>query len=107
MMKMETNKVLSALCYFSIFFAGFIFPIIVYFISDNPYVKKDAKAAFLSHLLPIIAVPLVIAGVFMDIGIFSSGSGMPIYFMIMIGLSILVSIGVVIWNIYKGIKVLL
>jgi hypothetical protein len=107
MMKMETNKVLSALCYFSIFFAGFLFPLIVYFVSDNPYVKKDAKAAFLSHLLPVVAVPLVIAGLFLDMGVFASGAGLPIFTVIMIGLAILLSVVVVIWNVYKGIKVLL
>ncbi|WP_064093039.1 DUF4870 domain-containing protein [Rossellomorea aquimaris] len=104
---METNKVLSALCYFSIFFAGFILPIIVYFLSDNPHVKKDAKAAFLSHLLPVITIPLILAGIFLDIGIFAGGSGMPFFFIMMAGLSILISVVVVIWNVYKGIKVLL
>ncbi|MFI8687945.1 DUF4870 domain-containing protein [Rossellomorea sp. NPDC077527] len=104
---METNKVLSALCYFSIFFAGFLFPLIVYFVSDDQYVKKDAKTAFLSHLLPVIAVPLVLAGLVFDMGVFASGAGLPIYTLIMIGLAILISVVVVIWNVYKGIKVLL
>ncbi|TMU84360.1 DUF4870 domain-containing protein [Bacillus sp. BHET2] len=104
---METNKVLSALCYFSIFFAGFLFPLIVYFVSDDQYVKKDAKAAFLSHLLPVIVVPFIIAGVFMDIGVFASGAGLPVFTVIMIGLAILLSVVVVMWNVYKGIKVLL
>ncbi|KPL59483.1 DUF4870 domain-containing protein [Rossellomorea vietnamensis] len=104
---METNKVLSALCYFSIFFAGFLFPLFVYFLTDNPYVKKDAKAALLSHLLPVIAVPLVFAGLVMDMGGFASGAGLPVFTVIMIGLAILLSVVVVIWNVYKGIKVLL
>ncbi|MCC5802097.1 DUF4870 domain-containing protein [Rossellomorea vietnamensis] len=104
---METNKVLSALCYFSIFFAGFLFPLIVYFVSDNPHVKKDAKSAFLSHLLPVIAVPLVFAGLVMDMGVFASGAGLPVFTVIMIGLAIILSVVVVIWNVYKGIKVLL
>lgn len=104
---MDTNKVLSALCYFSIFFAGFLFPLIVYFLTDNPYVKKGAKAAFLSHLLPVIAVPLVIAGLVMDMGVFATGAGLPVFTIVMIGLAILFSVVVVIWNVYKGIKVLL
>jgi hypothetical protein len=107
MMKMETNKVISALCYFSIFFAGFIFPIIVYFVSDNPHVKKDAKAALLSHIIPIIAIPFLFAGIFLDIGIFATGSGLPVFFFLMVGLFILINIIIVIWNVYKGIKVLL
>ncbi|MGM0843840.1 MAG: DUF4870 domain-containing protein [Bacillota bacterium] len=104
---METNKLLSSLSYFSIFFAGFIFPIIVYFLSEDPETKKHAKSAFLSHLLPLIALPLVIAGVFFDIGILSAGSGVPVFMFFAIGLSLLISIIVVIWNVYKGIKVLL
>ncbi|MBM7585972.1 hypothetical protein JOC86_002514 [Bacillus pakistanensis] len=104
---METNKLLSSLCYFSIFFAGFIFPIIVYFIAEDPEVKNHAKVAFLSHLLPVIAVPLVIAGVFFDIGILATGSGFPFFMSMGIGISILLSIVVMIWNIYRGIKILL
>ncbi|MEG9295725.1 DUF4870 domain-containing protein [Mangrovibacillus sp. Mu-81] len=104
---METNKVLSALCYFSIFFAGFIFPIIVYFVAENPHVKKDAKAALLSHIIPIIAIPFLFAGIFLDIGIFATGSGLPIFLLVTVGLFILINIIIVIWNVYKGIKVLL
>ncbi|BCB05644.1 DUF4870 domain-containing protein [Bacillus sp. KH172YL63] len=103
---METNKVLSALCYFSIFFAGFLFPLIVYFVSDDPGVKKDAKAAFLSHLIPVIAVPFIFTGLVMDLGFFAGG-GLPVFTILIIGLVILVSVAVVIWNVYKGIKVLL
>ncbi|WP_456273339.1 hypothetical protein [Bacillus sp. AK031] len=104
---METNKLLSSLCYFSIFFAGFIFPIIVYFLTDNRDTRQHAKSAFLSHLLPLIALPLVIAGIFFDAGVLSVGSGVPIFIFIAIGFSLLISFGVVLWNVYKGIKVLL
>jgi hypothetical protein len=104
---METNKLLSSLCYFSIFFAGFIFPIIIYFIVEDRDVKKHAKVAFLSHLLPVIAVPIVIAGVFFDIGILATGSGFPLFMSIGIGISVLLSVIVMIWNIYRGIKILL
>ncbi|TYR98837.1 DUF4870 domain-containing protein [Rossellomorea vietnamensis] len=104
---METNRLLSSLSYFSIFFAGFIFPIIVYFLSDQPETKRHAKSAFLSHLVPLIAMPLVVAGVFFDIGLLSAGNGIPVFMFIAIGFSLLISLIVVIWNVYKGIKVLL
>ncbi|WP_409254386.1 DUF4870 domain-containing protein [Bacillus sp. SCS-153A] len=107
MTSLETNRLLSSLCYFSIFFAGFIFPIIVYFLSTDPDTKRHAKSAFISHLLPLIALPLVIAGIFFDIGILSTGSGLPIFIFLATGFSLLVSFVVVIWNVYKGIKVLL
>ncbi|NQD52466.1 DUF4870 domain-containing protein, partial [Bacillus altitudinis] len=32
---MRENKILSSLCYFSIFFAPFLFPIIVYFLGKD------------------------------------------------------------------------
>jgi hypothetical protein len=101
-----TNKVLSALSYFSVLFAGFIFPIVVYFISDDELVKSHAKKAFLSHLIPLITIPLVIIAVLID---FSTGTGavFPIFAFIGAGLGGLLSLIVVIWNIIKGVKVLM
>ncbi len=103
---MDTKKVLASLCYFSIFFAGFIFPIIIYFVSDDRELKHHAKSALLSHILPVIMILVVIGGVFLDIGILASG-GIPPFMLITIILSAIVSIGVTIWNVYKGIKVLM
>nr|WP_233252884.1 MULTISPECIES: DUF4870 domain-containing protein [unclassified Geobacillus] len=57
---MNSNKVLASLCYFSIFFAGFIFPIVVYFVADDQAVKQHAKKAFLSHLIPAATILLFI-----------------------------------------------
>lgn len=114
---MENNRILSSLCYFSILFAPFLLPILVYFITSDLEVKHHAKRSILSHLLPIGL--LVIAIFFMIIGAFSaptmtfdgsmssSGFGfmsvMPILFMI---LYMIVSLIVLIWNIIQGIKVL-
>lgn len=101
---METNKILSALSYFSIFFAGFLFPLVVFFVTNDKRVKYHAKKAFLSHLLPLISIPILILGVVLD----SSGNGMdvPVFFVIaMIGFLIL-NFWVLIWNIVKGVKVL-
>ncbi len=100
---METNRLVSSLCYFSIFFAGFIFPIAVYFIVDSPEVKMHAKKALISHLIPFITIPLVFFPL-----IFTGGEptllavGGIMTFLI-IGA---INLGILIWNVVKGIKVL-
>lgn len=103
---MDTNKVLSALSYFSILFAGIIFPIIVYFVSDDLKVKAHAKKALYSHLIPLIPIPLFL--ITFIIGVSSGGNGEFIFSaatFILIGLTIILSFGVLIWNIIKGVKV--
>jgi hypothetical protein len=102
---METNKVLAALSYFSILFAGFIFPLVVYFVTDDSNVKKHAKKAFLSHLIPLIPIPLILIVVINDIT-GNQGEVFPILLIIAIGLSMILSLVVLIWNIIKGVKVL-
>lgn len=97
---MDGNRLLSSLCYFSIFFAGFIFPIIVYFISDSNEVKAHAKRALLSHLLPLITIPIIIMLAIFD---GTGGFGVVIFGAIVIGG---INIAVVIWNIVKGIQAL-
>ena len=112
---MDTRKLLAALAYFSIFFMGFILPAVLYFVSDDRYVKDHAKAAFLSHCIPVAAV--VVAGVGMlltGVGAFgiggsveAAGVGTLVGMLVLFGAAALVSLIVAIWNVYKGIKVLL
>lgn len=101
---METRKVLSALSYFSILFAAFIFPLIVFFASDDSETKMHAKKAFLSHLIPLAPTPILAICIF-----FEANSHSVEAFVYIVGcviLMVIISIGVVIWNIVKGIKVL-
>jgi uncharacterized membrane protein len=103
---MDTDKVLSALSYFSILFAGIIFPIVVYFVTTNDKVKSHAKKALYSHLIPFI--PIVVSGLIFIIGILS-GTGEMVFSIILfigVGISIILSIVVLIWNIIKGVKVI-
>lgn len=103
---MDTDKVLSALSYFSILFAGIIFPIVVYFVATNGKVKSHAKKALLSHLIPFI--PILVSGLIFIIGILS-GTGEMVFSIILfigVGISIILSIVVLIWNIIKGVKVI-
>jgi hypothetical protein len=106
----NSNKVLASLCYFSILFAGFVFPIIVYFVTDDQEVKKHAKKAFLSHCIPAATIAFfIILGISMgvtqqynDIS-FLVGGGL-----VWIGFAIagIVNLVIVVWNIVQGIRVL-
>lgn len=107
---MENNRIISSLCYFSIFFAGFILPLIVWLIIKDHEVRQHAKAALLSHLL--LYVPLILGVIiFFAFGVIgamnnSSGYTFAISIIIFYILFALFALAIVIWNIYKGIKVL-
>jgi len=101
---METRKLLSGLSYLSILFAGFIFPIIVFFVSDDQEVKHHAKKALLSHLIPLVPLPFFIGTILVDVSNFNS---IPIFSLLLIGIFLLVSFVVFIWNIVKGVKILM
>lgn len=102
---MDTDKILSALSYFSIFFAGFIFPLILFFTTGSETVKEHAKKALLSHIIPMLSLPLIISGLFLDPVLVSGANEIPFFFLTAVLLSLVLSLIVVIWNIIKGIKV--
>jgi len=95
----KNNKVLSALCYFSLFFAPFLLPLVVYFIADEQEVKGHAMASLLSHLLPLIVVPLFAFGFVMD-------QAAVLWFIVLIIIGAVLVIGTTVWNIVKGIQLL-
>jgi hypothetical protein len=103
---MDTRKVLSGLCYFSIFFAGILFPLVVMFASGDDVTKSHAKKAFLSHLIPLIPVPLLIFALFTDLNTINS-DGIPVFTLISAGIMVLLSLIVTIWNVIKGVKALM
>ncbi|MBF0705660.1 MULTISPECIES: DUF4870 domain-containing protein [Bacillales] len=95
---MSVEKVMSSLCYFSVFFAPFLFPIIVYFVVKDEEVSYHAKRSIVSHLLPFLTILLALVAVFMmDIGV-----------VIILGFLLfsLLNVIVFVWNIVKGIQVL-
>jgi hypothetical protein len=100
----ETRKVLSSLCYFSIFFAGFIFPLAVYFATGDEVTKTHAKKSLISHLIPLIPTPLLIFAVIYEFP--SMQDSVPVLTIIGIVVLVITWIAVVIYNIVKGIKVL-
>ncbi|WP_080844051.1 DUF4870 domain-containing protein [Cytobacillus gottheilii] len=102
---MDTDKILSALSYFSIFFAGFIFPLVLFFATSSESVKEHAKKAFISHIIPLLSVPLLLFAVFMEPTFTAGANEIPFFFLGSLLVSLLLSFIVVIWNIIKGIKV--
>ncbi|WP_231593981.1 DUF4870 domain-containing protein [Cytobacillus firmus] len=102
---LETRKVLSALSYFSIMFAGFIFPLIVFFASEDREVKRHAKSAFLSHLIPLVPVPFIVFAAVTQFAVYDQE--IPVFFLAAVGITIILLLIVFIWNIIKGVKVLI
>lgn len=105
---MDTNKGLSALNYFSVFFAPFIVPIIVYFVSSDPEVKRHAMRALLSHIIPIV-LGIVLFVILFAVGIFGMQGNEETVFIVWVifvlgygGLYLAITI----WNVVQGIKVL-
>lgn len=110
---MENNKILSALSYFSVLFAPFILPIIVFFVSQDKEVKHHAKRSLISHLVPFIFMVIIVISMFSSI--FSMSMSMtynepsllmtsaPIIFML---LYLVIYVVILIWNVIQGVKVL-
>lgn len=104
---MNDHRLLRALSYISVLFAPIIFPLIVWMVSDaGSETQADAKNALLLHIIPGI----VAFGGMIMIGItgFTSNSvpittGVTIPIMIVI---VVVDLGLVVYNLYKGIKLL-
>ncbi|MFJ7936606.1 DUF4870 domain-containing protein [Sporosarcina sp. NPDC096371] len=113
---MQNNKILAALCYFSVFFAPLLLPLIIYFITSDREIKFHAKRSLVSHLVPVV---LLIAGfIILTFSMFSFTNRMsgipsenfgfgfwqfaPVLFSLIYGLLFII---IVIWNIIQGVKV--
>ncbi len=105
---MDTNKGLSALNYFSVFFAPFIVPIIIYFVSSDPEVKRHAMRALLSHIIPIV-LGIVLFILLFVVGLFgmqsNDGTVFMMWIIFILGYGVLY-LAITIWNVVQGIKVL-
>ena len=105
---MNNSKALSALNYFSVFFAPFIVPIIIYFISPDPEVKRHSIRALLSHVIPFILGIILVVTLFI-VGVFSMQVNEDKIFVTWVSLTLgygLLYLVIVIWNVVQGIKVL-
>lgn len=109
-LKMNDHRLLSALSYFSIFFAPFLLPLIIFFASSNELVKKHTKRAMLSHIIPVVAgiIVFIIFIIITNVRSLDNVSGDSIFFIWIIVMIIyaIVSLGITIWNVVQGIRVL-
>lgn len=112
---MNNSKMLSALSYFSVLFAPFIVPIIVFFVSQDKEVKHHAKKSLISHIIPVILMIILFIIIFASVVPASYSMSMtfeqPSFWMasgplLFILLYAIVYIIVLIWNIIQGIRVL-
>lgn len=109
---MDTNKILSASTYFSILFAPFILPIIVYFLTSEKEVKYHAKRSLISHVIPTIFfvfLMLAIFANFLPLGFTGDSDSMWTSMttaLIFMGLYTVINLVLLIWNIVQGVKVL-
>lgn len=112
---MTNNKLLSALCYFSVFFSPLLLPGIIYLVTEDRDVKYHARRSFVSHLVPVV---LLIAGfVIFSFSMFSFENRMmgmlnggfdfwnlaPFIFMLLYALLFMI---ILIWNVFQGVKLL-
>ncbi|WP_349408588.1 hypothetical protein [Pseudalkalibacillus sp. SCS-8] len=97
----SSYKFISSLSYLSIVFAPFLVPFMIYLFNDHLEVKKHARKAITTHLIPIIALALL------SILFFESGqllNVLSISYIVLFGGTAIV---LIIWNVVRGIHVLL
>lgn len=100
---MDNRTVLSALCYFSVFFAPFLLPAIIYLVVSDREIKFHAKWSFLSHCLPIAG--LILTWMLGMNSLLNGGNWSQLVIPLLVtGLAYVV---VFIWNVVMGIRVLI
>lgn len=104
---MSKKQILSALAYLSILFTPFIFPLIIWIVCrDEPFIRHHAAVALWLHLIPLLlwiaAIIFLVIGGLLTSHLQYFGAGM----IIILGLILLTSLVIFIYNLYKGIKLL-
>lgn len=107
---MDQSKGLSALGYLSFFFAPFIVPLILFFVTKEDFIKYHSKRAFISQLIPVVLAIIYIILFFSYAFTWDSTMNADFFFgsAVFIGLIVLalLSFFVAIWNVVQAIKVL-
>ncbi|MBM7608186.1 hypothetical protein JOD29_001430 [Lysinibacillus composti] len=103
----QQSKVISAISYLSIFFAPFLLPLILYFVTKDQEVKFHAKRALISHSIPTILG--LFYGVLIIVFSFTASmdNGDFIFISIIISTLIYFAITIIItaWNIFQAVRV--
>ena len=113
MILLDQSKGLSALSYLSYFFAPFIVPIIVFFITKEDFVKRHSKRAIISHLIPVV-LGIIFAIFFFVSALSWETNNTDIYigdifassFFIFFIIFMVITFIIAIWNLVQAIKVL-
>lgn len=112
---LKNSKLLSALCYFSVFFLPLLLPFMVYLVTEEKDIKFHAKRSLISHLVPVLI--LIIGFIIFSISMFSMDRQIesllhgnfsvwqmaPFIFTLVYSLLFFI---IFIWNIFQGIKLL-
>lgn len=96
---MKADKLLSSLCYFSVFFAPFLFPIIIYILASGN-VRHHAGKSLWTHLVPYLSF-------FIGIGASVLSFGNQTAILVIICTFTVIGIYYLILNLVRGIKVLI
>lgn len=101
------HKVLRGLSYISVIFAPILFPILVWIFTPQVSVTRDtAKHALWLHIIPTllsIFIFMIIGGV----GFFTNSiNATSAVSLILLLVAMVVDIGMVVYNIYTGIKII-
>lgn len=100
---MDERKIIPAVGYFSAFFAPILIPIIIYFVFKDDKIRSHAKSALLLHIIPTVLTLWIIISTISKVFTFDVGFGT----IGLILLVIIIDIVMYIWNLVKGIMVLI
>ncbi|MEW9675173.1 DUF4870 domain-containing protein [Lentibacillus sp. L22] len=98
---MKADKLLSSLCYFSVFFAPFLFPIIIYILASGN-VRHHAGKSLWTHLVPYLSLFIGIGALVLNINV-----GNQTTMLIIICVFTAIGVYYLILNFVRGIKVLI
>ncbi|ATP41883.1 hypothetical protein CSE16_18675 [Solibacillus sp. R5-41] len=107
---MDNSKGLSAIGYLSIFFAPFIVPLLIFFVSKDTAIRSHAKRAFISQLVPFVLgilflVIFVSSSLFVS-NAFSFNESTILLTIIIFILYLLLTCAIAVWNFVQAIKVM-
>lgn len=107
---MQDNRVLNALSYFSVLFAPFLVPIIIWILGKDEDVKHHAKRALISHIIPLALMIILIIAMFVGMiaeyqtNFMNDGGIILLVLFVLLIVTYLISF---VWNIFQGIKVIM
>ncbi len=99
---MNQNKIVSSICYFSVFFLPVIVPLGIYLFFRDYDIRHNAKYALTLQIVPLIGTVTIFSVTVFNI-VTLDFSGWMVFWVCFV---ILMDLVTFIWNIVKGIHVL-